>query len=844
MIKSFPYHSLALAIATTLTTPSIYAVEENGLDDNVEKIAVLGSRVSSRTATDSAVPVDIIDAESLQRSGFTELGQSLQASVPSFNFSRTQVSDGSDLFRPATLRGLQPDQTLVLINGKRRHNQAIFGLNGTVGAGAAGTDMNAIPMIALKDVQVLRDGAAAQYGSDAIAGVINLSLRDSVGETSGYIQGGSTTEGDGDGYSLGLNTGFEINDDGFINLSFEYRDYNGTNRAQADTGGSSTIAPGTLSDTVRWGQGNADSEFTSVFYNAMTPVADYELYSFGGYSKRTALGNGFFRNFNESAKNVPQVYPDGFLPLIDNEAQDISVALGLRGEISDDWQFDLSGVYGENRYDFDSKNSINASYAAEYLYNNPGASNEDIAANSGPTSGYSGGFRFDQFTVNADISGVVDIGHSDSLYVAFGAEYRQENYQIVAGELASYSCGSSNANSAFPSVMDPNVFAGCGFQAYPGLRPDAAGKADRHSYALYLDLETQVTDEWLVGAALRYEDFSDAGDDLVGKLSSRYDITDDFALRGAISTGFRAPSLQQSAYTAYTTNLGPGGTLSQSFTATAGSPFPSALGVNNLKLETSESISLGAVFNLSHDISVTLDAYQVEIKDRITLGSLLSAEQVAFNPEAVAALAATGAEQANYFSNSVNSTTKGLDLIITYKTELYQGDFDITLAGNLNETEIDSVNAPEGIPEDVALDKLQRSFLTDGQPQERATLTFDYTLEEWHASLRANYFGETDVLYFGNDHIGLPDSLSPTGSFKDTSTVEAAVLIDLNLDYQINDNLSLSFGINNLFDVTPDELGKDEALDFISNGAYQYPLRALPYGFDGTSYSAKVNFTF
>lgn len=236
MIKNFPYHTLALAIAATLVTPTIYAVEENSTDEDVEKIAVLGSRVSSRTATDSAVPVDIIDADSLQRSGFTELGQSLQASVPSFNFSRTQVSDGSDLFRPATLRGLQPDQTLVLINGKRRHNQAIFGLNGTVGAGAAGTDMNAIPMIALKDVQVLRDGAAAQYGSDAIAGVINLSLRDSTDETSGYIQGGSTGEGDGDGYSLGLNTGFEINDDGFINLSLEHRDYDGTNRAQADTG--------------------------------------------------------------------------------------------------------------------------------------------------------------------------------------------------------------------------------------------------------------------------------------------------------------------------------------------------------------------------------------------------------------------------------------------------------------------------------------------------------------------------------------------------------------------------------------------------------------------------------
>jgi len=841
MTKTFNNHALALGISLALSSYSAIATAETSESvekDNLEKISILGSRVSTRTITDSAVPVDIITADDLTRSGFTELGQSLQASAPSFNFSRTQVSDGSDLFRPATLRGLQPDQTLVLVNGKRRHNQAIFGLNGTVGAGAAGTDMNAIPLIALKDVQVLRDGAAAQYGSDAIAGVINLSLRDSTDVTTGYIQYGSTTEGDGDGYSFGLNTGFEIAEDGFINLSLEHRDVGGTNRAQPDTGGSSTIAPGTLSDNVRWGQGNSESEFTSFFYNAMIPVAEFELYSFGGYSNRTALGNGFFRNFNEAAKNVSQIYPDGFLPRIDNEAQDISFSVGLRGDINDEWQFDISSVYGKNSYDFDSKNSINASYAAEYLYNNPSATDSEIAANAGPTSGYSGGFRFDQLTFNADISGSVDIGHSDALYIAFGAEYREENYEIVAGELASYSCGPSNSSSAFPSVIDSNVFAGCGFQAYPGLRPDAAGKEDRSSYALYVDMETQITDSWLVGTALRYEDFSDAGDDLVGKISTRFEVNDDLALRGAIATGFRAPSLQQSAYTAFTTNLASDGSLTQSFTATAGSPFPSSLGVDSLKLETSESVSFGAVLDISDEVTLTIDAYKIKIEDRINLASLLSADQLAFNPEAVTALNATGAVQANYFSNSVNSTTKGIDLILTYKTELNEGDFGVTLAGNVNETKIDSVNAPEGIPENIALDDLQRSFLTDGQPQERATFTVDYAKNDWSTLVRANYFGETDIDYFGSNHI----PLGPT--FKPTSTVEAAVLIDVNVNYQLNENLNISLTVNNVFDVTPDELGQDEVLDAITNGAFQYPVRALPYGFDGTTYSAKLNFSF
>lgn len=849
MIKSFKASTLSVAITLALGSATAVAnaaqTPTKDTAKDVEKISVLGSRVSSRTATESTAPVDIIDASSLTKGGFTELGQSLQATAPSFNFSRTQVSDGSDLFRPATLRGLQPDQTLVLVNGKRRHNQAIFGLNGTVGAGAAGTDMNAIPLTALSDVQVLRDGAAAQYGSDAIAGVINLSLKSSTGETTGFIQAGSTSEGDGDDITIGLNRGFDLGDDGgFINLSLEARDYSGTNRAQPDTGGSSTIAKGTLSDTVRWGQGNAESEFTTVFYNAMLPIGDSELYSFGGISNRTALGNGFFRNFDEAAKNVQQVYADGFLPRIDNEAQDISLSLGLRGDINSDWTYDVSAVYGENEYDFTSRNTINASYAAEYVANNPTASDSDIAANAGPTSGYSGGFRFDQFTVNADIAGSIELSNDVELFVSYGAEYRKENYQIVAGEVASYACGLSNSSSSFPSVIDPDTFAGCGFQAYPGLRPDAANKQDRDSVAVYIDLETQLTEKWLVGAAARYEDFSDAGDDIIGKLSSRYEVTDDFSIRGAISSGFRAPSLQQSAYTAFTTNLGPGGVLSPSFTATAGADFPSALGVDGLKLETSENLSLGFVFDATDDLTITLDAYRIAMKDRITLGSLLSPDDVAFSPAAVAALNATGADQANYFSNSVDLTTSGVDLIVTYSTDVGEGKLDVTFAGNVNDTDIDRVNSPQGIPSTVALDDLQRSFLTDGQPHERATLTFDYSQNNWSAMVKANYFGETDITYFGNDHIGLPDFLSPTGSFKPTSVVESAVLIDVNVDYTLSENFTLSVGINNLFDETPDELGSDEALDFITNQAFQYPVRAVPYGFDGMSYYTRLGFKF
>ncbi|WP_273048184.1 TonB-dependent receptor [Pseudoalteromonas sp.] len=841
-MPTYRLNTLAVAIAFAFSAPSIVNAQEAPVQakKNIEQISVLGSRVSNRTSTESSSPIDLIDADDLNKGGFTELGQSLQATAPSFNFSRTQVSDGSDLFRPATLRGLQPDQTLVLVNGKRRHNQSIFGLNGTVGAGAAGTDMNAIPLTALKGVEVLRDGAAAQYGSDAIAGVINLSLNNSTGITTGFLQYGSTSEGDGDTISAGINRGFDLgNEGGFINLSLEYRDADGTNRAERDTGGSLNVAPGTLSKDVRWGQGNSESEFTSLFYNMALPFGDAELYSFGGYSERTALGNGFYRNFNEASKNVTQVYSDGFLPRIYNEAQDISVAVGFKGEINADWFYDVSAVYGENQYDFTSRNTLNASYAAEYLVNNPGATDADIAANSGPTGGYSGGFRFDQTTLNMDISGIIDTGN-EPLYVSFGAEYRKENYEIVPGSEASYACGLANMDTSYPSVNDPSQFAQCGFQAYNGLRPEASNEADRYSYAVYVDLETMITDAWNVSGALRYEDFSNAGDDIIGKLATRYEVNDDFAVRGAVSTGFRAPSLQQSGYTAFTTNLGSDGTLTQSFTATTGSAFPSALGVDSLELETSTNLSAGFVYDISSELSLTVDFYRVEIKDRINLGSLLSADDVAFSAQAVAALQATGAVQANYFSNSVDSTTQGVDVIASYRTELEGGNLGVTFAGNLNDTKIDGVNASEGIPQNVALDDLQRSFLTDGQPGERATLTFDYERDAYTSTVRFNYFGETDVKYFGNDHI----ELATDGSFKATSTVESAVLVDLNVSYQINDIFALSVGADNVFDETPDELGDDEVLNAITNGAFKYPVRALPYGFDGRTYYAKISFEF
>lgn len=831
-----------VALAAVALTPNVAMAQQspatntnqsydaNPVEDN---IIVTGTRAPGRIATDSPVAVDVISADSLTSNGFTELGQSLQTTAPSFNFSRTQVSDGSDLFRPATLRGLQPDQTLVLINGKRRHNQSIISLARTVGAGAAGTDLNSIPLSALKSVQVLRDGAAAQYGSDAIAGVINLQLKDTPG-SSAFFQLGETYEGDGDTLTIGANTGFALGDEGgTFNLTGEYRNSDSTNRS--DPGRTQPNG-----EPAQWQIGDADTEFYSIFANVNLPIGDRsEVYAFGGVSKREALGAGFYRDGGSAAQNIPQVYPNGFLPRIDNSAEDISVAAGYRHELDNGWETDLSVVYGQNQYEFSSANTINASIAADFLSQNPAATDGEIAANAGPTSGFSRGVNFDQLTVNGDISGSFQRSGSAEVYVSAGLEYRLENYETVAGERASYSCGINDTGGSFGSVIDPNVTPQCGFQAFPGTRPSAVVSVNRDSYAAYLDLETDLSDNWLVTGAIRYEDFNDSGDKLIGKVSTRYDLTDTLSLRGSLSTGFRAPSLQQSAFSSNQINIGADGSLVESFTAAAGTAFPASLGVDQLDLETSTNFGAGFVFTPVSGLTVTVDAYRVNIDDRLVLGGQLDAATLtaAGQPAAVQALAASGATQANFFSNAADTRTQGIDFVANYKTELSGGNLNLTFAGNINDTEVLRINSVDGIPDNITFNSLDVDFLESSQPGERFTASASYDKGPWSGLVRSNYFGETALDFFGQNHIGIPNTQAQ-------STVESAFLTDAEIAYKFSDTVRLAVGGNNIFDVTPDELGDDEVLDRITGGAARFPLRALPYGFNGGSYYVRVGIDF
>lgn len=830
------------ALATVALTPNA-AIAQQSPTENIDQsyeantvedqIIVTGTRAPGRIATDSPVAVDVISANSLTSNGFTELGQSLQTTAPSFNFSRTQVSDGSDLFRPATLRGLQPDQTLVLINGKRRHNQSIISLARTVGAGAAGTDLNSIPLTALKSVQVLRDGAAAQYGSDAIAGVINLQLKDTVG-SSAFVQWGETYKGDGDTLTLGANTGIALgNEGGTFNLTGEYRKGDSTNRS--DPGRTQPNG-----EPAEWQIGDADSEFYSVFANVNMPVGEKgEVYAFGGVSNREALGAGFYRDGGSAAQNVLQIYPNGFLPRIDNSAEDISVAAGYRHELNNGWITDVSAVYGQNQYRFSSENTLNASIAADFLSQNPTATDAEIASNAGPTSGFSRGVNFDQLTFNGDISGSFKRSDSAEVYVSAGLEYRVENYETIAGDLASYSCGIDDTGGTFGSVQDATVTPQCGFQAFPGTRPSSVVDVDRNSYAAYVDMETDLTENWLVTGALRYEDFSDSGDKLIGKVSTRLDVSDALSLRGSLSTGFRAPSLQQSAFSSNQINIGADGSLVESFTAAAGTAFPASLGVEQLNLETSTNFGAGFVLTPLAGLTVTVDAYRVDIDDRLVLGGQLNAATLtdAGQTAAVQALADSGATQANFFSNAADTRTQGIDFVANYKTRLSGGNLNLTFAGNINDTDVLRINSVDGIPDNITFNSLDVDFLESGQPGERFTASANYDKGALSGLIRLNYFGETALDFFGQNHIGIPNTQAQ-------STVESAFLADAEIAYKFNDTIRVAIGGNNIFDVTPDELGDDEVLNRITGGAARFPLRALPYGFNGGTYYVRLGVEF
>ncbi|GLK49279.1 TonB-dependent receptor [Brevundimonas intermedia] len=750
----------------------------------VDEIVVTGTRVPNRSRLDTLAPVDVVTAQSLQNRGTTEFAAALAQSVPSLTFPRPSANDGSDSIRPATLRGLSPDQTLVLVNGTRRHASALVNTNGVVGRGSAAVDLNAIPTAALDRVEVLRDGASAQYGSDAIAGVVNLRLKEaSSGGGASVTYGqylttvktarGERDEEDGATTTASAWQGFALGDDGFLTLSAEYLNRESTNRSDYDP---RAAANGAV--TARFG--DPDVEQWTVFANAGKGLGNgWEAYGWAGYQDRDSSGAAFPR-LSDNVNNVTSVYPNGFLPKVAVNSQDASLAGGLRGVIAG-WDADVSLVYGRNALDFRTEDSLNSTYGAASL-----------------TSFDSGSLIYDQLVLGADFSRQFEAGLAGGpLNLAWGLEQRWENYKIEAGQPESYNRGPLGSNTALSG----------GAQGFPGFQPSNEVDVDRDNFAAYADIELPITDKLTVAGAVRFEDYSDFGDTQTGKLSGRYDFTPNFALRGSVSTGFRAPSLQQSYFTS-TSSVIQDGAVVETGTFPSVSAVGTALGGRPLKPETSTNYSLGAVVRLGA-FDLTVDAYKIDIEDQIVLSELIR------NPTLLTPL---GVQAARFFLNGVSTTTEGVDVVGRYRLPTDSaGDFDFTVAANFNDVSLDTDLS-------TTLFGRQRILtIEEGTPDVKVSAGADWRLQKWGATLRATYYG--DVLQ--------PGSVAAN----DYRTGEKTV-IDLEGRYQLTDRVGLAVGADNLFDEYPDAT----PASLNSNGVLGYPYNS-PFGFNGRFVYARVNLT-
>ncbi len=802
---------LASAILAAFALAQARAQEQT--DEPLQQVIVLGSRAQAKTALDTSVPVGLVNLKDMQSTGMQELGKVLQDLDPSFNFTTTFISDGTDIIRPATLRGLGPDQLLVLINGKRRHQQALVNVQQTIGRGSAGTDINAIPLSAIQSIEVLRDGAAAQYGSDAIAGVINIILKKGadLGQFSANV--GTTSEGDGDTYSASIHKGFALGaDGGYLNLSLEGRKRNETNRAGVDT---LRVDPPRV--TQRIGDSNAKDAY--LWVNAALPVRSNggEFYVFGGASKRKGDSGGFFRPA-EDARTVPEIYPNGFLPNIVTTVKDASLALGYRHELGSEWSMDASVNHGRSELSFHERNSINVSY---YYEDNRRES---------PLEADTGALKFNQTTFNLDFKGPVQVGGAP-LYVATGFEWRRDGYEIVAGDPVSYQYGRTNN----PGKLILDRFGGVaasGIQGFPGYTPSNAVDDARHNVALYLDLERKFGEQVNVGAAVRHERYSDFGSTTTGKLSARWDPSPTVGVRGSVSTGFRAPGVQQKFYSSVSTNLNQDGTLTETLTAREGSAVTQAFGISPLKEEQSKNASVGVILRPSKNFSVTADLYRTNIDDRIVFSSVLQAENgTCVDPVRCpigALLVPLRVGQAQFFTNAIDTSTDGFDLTAQHTTR--NAGSTLVLSGQLgfSKTKVkDRHSQSPVLTGEQLFDNAQVVLIERGQPRQHHVLAADYTTGPWNATARANYFGK----------------VQGQGFTPDVQTWDAKWIVDLTARYSFSKALSVAAGINNLFDTYPTRWQASDTNPFPSMG-FTHCWETCPFGINGRSMYARVDYSF
>ncbi|NRT15606.1 iron complex outermembrane receptor protein [Flavobacterium sp. 28A] len=794
----------------------------------LQDIVIVGSRNAKRTVVNSAVPIDVINVKDITtQSGKLEINELLQYVAPSFNANKQSGSDGSDHVDPASLRGLGPDQTLVLINGKRRHQSSLINLFGTRGRGNTGTDLNAIPASSIKRIEILRDGAAAQYGSDAIAGVVNIVLNDTVDEFTGSVTYGvynTNAKGDfpagtantdnnrldlnGNGNSIGKNQSFDGgsvkvganygvaigNKGGFANFTTEYINKNKTLRPGFD---------------FRKGFGEAAIQGFNLFANMMVPVSDKtEVYAFGGRNFRDTDAYAFTRN--DGARVVESIYPGGYSPRITSNILDNSIAVGFRTTTTGGWKLDFSNTNGKNLFHYYVKGTLNASLE-----------------NASPTEFDAGGHSLTQNTTNLDISKNYDI--LEGFNVAFGSEYRTEKFTIFAGEEGSYATYDTNGKA----IIDPTTQSAPidaisgdarpgGSQGFPGYSPANTVDKTRSNVSLYSDLELDVTKAFLVSGAVRYENYSDFGSTLNGKLALRMKVNDKFNVRGSVSTGFRAPSLAQVYYNLRFTNFSASG-ASEVLLSPNNSPVTKAFGINKLNEERALNASLGFTANFG-DFTATVDGYYIKVKDRIVLTGYFDA--TVFN---------LGVDKAQFFVNGADTKTSGLDLVFAWKKKIGSQTIGATLVGNINDMKITKVKNGT-LDEQIFFGEREKAFLLASAPASKFGLNLSYERNKLNAGLAFTRFSEVTLLDY--------QAIEPTAdyaSFDDkiqqaADLYTAKITTDLTIGYKLSKSTKLSLGANNLFNIYPDQQD-----DWVEGGGY---WDAVQMGFGGAYYYARLGFTF
>lgn len=897
------HYTIAASLGETLVFTFVgfepHDVEVNREEINVTLVAgmalnevvLIGSRSRARTVTESSVPVDVLDMQEISiQVPQVNLNQMLNYVAPSFSSNTQTISDGTDHIDPASLRGLGPDQVLVLINGKRRHNSSLINVNGTFGRGSVGTDLNAIPAAAIGRIEVLRDGAAAQYGSDAIAGVINIVLKDEVNKLQFDVTTGANftknaneqTGGvDGETVNVAASYGIELGDNGgFVTFAgdFDYRNdynrmkewegeifnaYNAIERVASNAGADianlndeqirqfaqnvsyfdasfkndianapdraalQSILDVNVTEDELNARGLERSDFNMrvgqsalrggrLFANMSLPLDDAgtELYSFAGMSSRKGNSAGFYRLPNQSRTYTP-IYLNGFLPEINSKINDKSIAVGIRGTVGD-WDVDFSNTWGKNEFMYLISNTSNASLQR-----------------ASPTSFDAGGFSFAQNTTNLDISQLYDDIFED-LNVAFGAEYRLETYEIVAGEKASYEQYTQNGDVVTRADQMPasDFFGNSrpgGSQVFPGFSPKNELSRQRSSIAGYFDIEADFTKAFLLTFASRFENYSDFGSTINFKVSSRYKLTDNINIRAAANTGFRAPSLHQLYFNSTSTIFDNNGDPQEVGTFSNDSRPAQLLGIPKLKEETSKSVSLGFTAKVPEaNITLTVDGYFVTIDNRVVYTGQFKGPGTGTELDNL--LAQANATAASFFANAIDTESKGVDLVLTqnaYFSPSVQLKSD--LAATISKTmQVGNIKASPQLeraglvstyfPED------SRIYLEEAVPRTKINLTNNLSLNKFNVFLRNVFFGE--VTEAGTT----PESQQVFGS---------KVVTDLSVGYKISDALRLTAGANNIFDIYPDRA--EEQYGNRSGGRFDWSRRSQQFGIGGRFLFARLS---